>query len=252
MLVSVVTPTYGRAHLLPHVHRCFARQTWPDREWLVLDDSPQPSPFMLTLDDPRVRYHHRPDRLPLGSKRNWLAAQARGELIAHFDDDDHYTPEYLARMVAHLGDADLVKLAGFFIYSLTAAVFAYWDTRDLPRVLWRLRGEQPPELHPTVGQSPELLAAFSHKNLHGYGFSYLYRRQLLPALAFPELAHGEDYEFVVALQRAGRPLRLVADDQGLALAIRHPGCQSVLFPQYLLPTVLLPRFFPDFAPTTSG
>ena len=210
----------------------------------MLDDSPQPSAFMLDLRDPRVRYHHRPERMILGAKRNWLAAEAQGEMVAHFDDDDHYSRDYLARMVDRLGDADLVKLAAF-LFSVRARVFAYWDTREMPRVLWRLKGDEAPQLSPTVGVPTATLDSFSHRNLRGYGFSYLYRRALFPDARFPETGHGEDYEFVVALEQAGRKLRFIDDDQGMALVMRHPGCQSVLFPQYLLPPALLPRLFPD-------
>src|SRR4051794_13447300 len=105
MKVSVITPTFGRERYLPSLFRCFAEQTYADRELLVYDDSPHPSPFMTSLADPRVTYRHHPQRLTIGEKRNRLIEQARGEVVAFFDDDDCYAPGYLEAMVAALGDA---------------------------------------------------------------------------------------------------------------------------------------------------
>ena len=54
--VSIITPTYGRAELLPLAYRMYAsQQDSAAREWIVIDDSPQPSPFMQNLADPSVR-----------------------------------------------------------------------------------------------------------------------------------------------------------------------------------------------------
>ena len=45
MKVSVLAPTYQREQYLPALYTLFQAQTYPDLELLVLDDSPQPSPF---------------------------------------------------------------------------------------------------------------------------------------------------------------------------------------------------------------
>jgi glycosyltransferase involved in cell wall biosynthesis len=39
-LVSVITPTYNRPHILPTIYKCVVGQDMADFEWLVLDDSP--------------------------------------------------------------------------------------------------------------------------------------------------------------------------------------------------------------------
>ncbi len=44
-LVSIITPTYQRAALLPLAWKCVASQQLTEFEWLVLDDSPSPSRF---------------------------------------------------------------------------------------------------------------------------------------------------------------------------------------------------------------
>ena len=46
MKVSVVIVTYNRERFMPAIYDCYARQTHPDTELLVLDDSDAPSPLL--------------------------------------------------------------------------------------------------------------------------------------------------------------------------------------------------------------
>ena len=64
-----------------------------------------------------MRYYHATSRLTVGAKRNWLAENASGQILAHFDDDDYYAPNYLTDMISLMGDSDLVKLSSFYLFS---------------------------------------------------------------------------------------------------------------------------------------
>ena len=112
--VSLITPTFGRHKFLPLAAKFVSHQSVSDIEWLVLDDSPEPSEFMQRLADPRIVYEHTAIRCTTGDKRNRLIDRAKGNIIALFDDDDFYGPNYLARMLSALeeNDADIAKLAG--------------------------------------------------------------------------------------------------------------------------------------------
>ncbi len=68
MKISIITPTYGRERYLPSLYRNFAEQTYADRELLIHDDSPLPSPFFTGLHDPRVSYEHTGERATIGRK----------------------------------------------------------------------------------------------------------------------------------------------------------------------------------------
>lgn len=241
MKVSVVVPTYGRPQHHEGLHALFAAQTHPDRELLVYDDSPEPSPFFTALRDPRVRYHHHPERVALGSKRNWLAAEATGEVLAHFDDDDFYAPGYLAHMVAALDGADLVKLGAFHVYSVGHALLAYWDQTTVGPRHFRVEHGKPVAAHDVEAMAPAARELWGLRNLLGYGFSYVYRRALWERVPFPAVSHGEDFAFVEAALGAGARFRHVRDESGLALYVRHAADHSVMFPQYLLPPHLLGR-----------
>ena len=38
MLITVFTPTYNRAHLLPRLYESLCHQTFKDFEWVIVDD----------------------------------------------------------------------------------------------------------------------------------------------------------------------------------------------------------------------
>ena len=210
-----------------------------DLEWLVFDDSPAPSAFMLSLSDPRVRYFHSTDRISVETKRNQLIEQARGEVIALFDDDDYYGAGYLSGMLSVMRSqrAVFVKLFGFFLYSGLHNLFAYWDlrTNDGP--------------HYRVSNGPLSLtkldqAAFKNNHL-GYGFSYVFKKYVWDAIKFPDQGYASDGLFAVA---AANRFKLVGVDDIACecLHIIHGTNLSACFPQYLLPRFLLNGLFPKF------
>ena len=50
---SIITPTYQRHSMLRLQHRAISEQTERDFEWLILDDSPEPSAYFSNLADDR-------------------------------------------------------------------------------------------------------------------------------------------------------------------------------------------------------
>jgi glycosyltransferase involved in cell wall biosynthesis len=242
MKVSILTPTLGRERFLPSLYRCFERQSHGDRELVILDDSPAPSPFCATLSDPRVRYLHSPVRLTIGDKRNRLIELAAGEVIAFFDDDDHYASDYVAAMLDRLGDADLVKLTGWFALSVPDDALFFWDTSVNHPLHYKV-GEGPVGFVSSAQFKPD----FAAKNADGYGFSYLFRRSVFDPPRFPAQNFGEDLPFVAGLRAAGRKIAHTQDLQGLAVHLLHDRNSSVIFPQYRLPRGLGARLFPELA-----
>lgn len=227
---------------MPSLYEAFRSQSWPDLELLVGDDSPLPSPFFAALNDPRVRYWHWPARQTIGDKRNHLCAAATGEVIAFFDDDDHYAPDYIRRMVDGLGDADLVKLAGWYVYAVEAGELYYWDTARTMPVHHRLGGGPP-----GFALAEQFPPDFTARNVDGYGFSYVFRRDLLARAAFPARNFGEDLAFVTAARQAGARVKAVQDDSAVVAHLVHASSTSTAFPQYWIPPVATPRLFPDLA-----
>src|SRR5580704_4925479 len=101
--VSIITPTFNRPQLLVAQAAIVRAQSEQNFEWLILDDSPEPCADFSGISDPRIRYHHLAGApMLVSAKRNWLCERAAAPVIAQFDDDDYYAPDYLATMLARL------------------------------------------------------------------------------------------------------------------------------------------------------
>ena len=100
-LVSCVMPTYNRQRFLRHALRFFVRQTYPNKELIVVDDGDVPA-AKLCEGVPGVKYLRLDTWTPLGTKLNIGIQAASGAIIQKVDDDDYYGPEFVASSVARL------------------------------------------------------------------------------------------------------------------------------------------------------
>jgi glycosyltransferase involved in cell wall biosynthesis len=263
-LVSIITPTYQRPASLQRLHHLLLDQHLPPNlaaaalvapsgqkagqkegtpernwEWLIFDDSPTPCAPLLAQAGPHLRYFHATDRFTVGEKRNILVEAARGEIIAHFDDDDFYRADYLARMVSVLlqaPDVGLVKLEGWHLWSKPDQMLGYWDTTCQGGPHFRI-SRRPLETV-RLPEDPESVMA----NRLGFGFSYVYRRSLWERNRFLPLAAGEDTPFAAFAAGQGM-FKAIADREGICLHILHRSNSSLCFPQYRLPEWELERLF---------
>ncbi len=250
--VTIACPTYGRPQFLRQLVEHYCAQTFDGGlEMVILDDSPERADF---LDDPKyselgIRYHHIPaERLTLGAKLNLLTQLARGEIIIEFDDDDYYAPQYVERMVELLGDADFITLSGWFCYDPGQHAFGYWSTDVISKTHYVLSPGEPIEPIPTPGWDREFVNGF----LWGYGFSFVWRKSVFPDVEIlDDPVNGKccDLDFALRLQEAGFKTLAVPDDEGLVLHIVHRGSSVRIFPQYLMPEFMIPKFFPSYPGT---
>ena len=92
--VSIVTPTCNRRTIFPLAIRNFFKIDYPhDKlEWIIVDDGDDPIEDLMEeyMNDKRIRYMKLDYKLPIGKKRNFLAALAKYPFIVHMDDDDYY------------------------------------------------------------------------------------------------------------------------------------------------------------------
>ena len=82
-LVSVVIPTYNRAHLLKDAIQSVLVQTFTDFEIIIVDDGSTDDTRELinSFDDPRIRYVKQ-ENAGVSAARNRAMELATGELIA--------------------------------------------------------------------------------------------------------------------------------------------------------------------------
>jgi len=166
-LVSCILPTANRRHLLPHAIRCFLRQTYPNRELVVVDDGADPVRDLIPSDS-RVRYVRMEGLRTLGHKRNLACGYARGEVLAHWDDDDWSADWRLAYQMEELSKHEWASLCGI------ARVLFYDPRNDRA---WEYR--YPPD------QKGWLC-----------GGALCYRKSFWEAHPFPDFHGGEDTRFI--------------------------------------------------------
>jgi len=175
-----------------------------------------------------MMYEPAPNVWSLGLKRNVAAATAAGCIMAHFDDDDLYSPEYLSHMVRKLreqakfsanvsaqavaedapeaadapacrsdesipaeppGDGERDDLA-FEVPALVT--LKEWHLFDFSGLRFR---------HIDPATDPDVPHSWRKAMMMGYGFSYVYTRAAWELQAFPDREDCEDDIFIEKLQK---------------------------------------------------
>ena len=102
--VSIVTPTYNRAHLLPRAWASIARQTETRLEWIVVDDGSTDNTrqVVLAFNDPRIHYIYQHNQGE-NEARNRGGLEVRGDYVVYLDSDDEVLNETtLAEMLSEI------------------------------------------------------------------------------------------------------------------------------------------------------
>jgi glycosyltransferase involved in cell wall biosynthesis len=193
-LVSCIMPTFNRRPFIHLALECFREQTYANRELIVIDDGKDAIGDLLR-DEPAVRYVRVNVRLPIGAKRNRAVAEARGDIVAHWDDDDWYAPDRLERQVAPIlrAEADITGLENRFVLQMP------------DRRFWTV--------------DPRLHRSMFVGDVHGG--TLVFRRALWSGgVRYPEIDLAEDAALLQqALARGGRLLKL--ENLGSFVYMRH-------------------------------
>jgi len=198
MLISCLTVTQpGRLLELGRSFHCFARQSYPERELVVVHDGDEAfdrrvRELAAGYPDECIRFKRAAAGTSLGALRNVTVELARGELVCQWDDDDLYHPDRLAvqyRRLRHAG-GDFCFLTDQLHWFLNTGEF-FWDD-------WNI---EPWPMNLIQG-------------------TLLGRRDVLPA--YPELARGEDTPVLQAMHRNGARLAGL-DDHGYLYIYTYSG-----------------------------
>jgi len=104
-LVSIIIPTYNRAHLLGETLDSVMMQTYSNWECIVVDDGSTDATVKLMglycEKDSRIQYHHRPINRPKGANacRNFGFELSKGAYIQWFDSDDIIDSNILSKAI---------------------------------------------------------------------------------------------------------------------------------------------------------
>ncbi len=101
MKVSVIMPTYNRAHLVGATIEAILKQTFRDFELIILDDCSRDGTEKVIrgFTDKRIRYFKHDSGRLVAINRNYGMSRADGEYIAFCDDDDIWLPEKLEKQL---------------------------------------------------------------------------------------------------------------------------------------------------------
>lgn len=165
-LVSCIMPTANRQKFIPMAIDYFLKQDYPNTELIIVDDGKE-SAASLIPDNPKIKYFYTEPLGTIGVKRNYACEKATGEIIAHWDDDDYYSPQWIRTQVeAQLNSgADITGLNRVVFFS--PSVNKHWVYED------------------TEEDMPWLCGA-----------TMAYKKSFWEAHHFIDIQVGEDYDFV--------------------------------------------------------
>jgi glycosyltransferase involved in cell wall biosynthesis len=185
-LVSVVLPTYKRAHVLPFAIRGVLGQTWRNLELIVVsDNSPDDTAGVVaSFNDPRLRFYVNERNLKLPGTLNRGFALACGDYLTWTSDDNLYAPTAIERMARRLqrGGCDFV-FADYFEFA----------ERDAG-------GEPTHSRHVCLPDAPDL------KKGNSIGACFMYTRAVMERVGGYDtgLFLNEDYDYWMRVAREFR------------------------------------------------
>jgi glycosyltransferase involved in cell wall biosynthesis len=157
-LVSVIIPTYKRAHILPRAIRSVLNQTYSNLELIIVDDGSKDntSEAVSGIIDNRIRYIEFSENKGLSLARNTGLRAAHGEFIAFLDDDDEWMPNKLGSSLDVFrknqgSDIGLVYTNGYLVKKDKKSIF-FKDTR-LSRIVYT-DAQRQKNIFPTSISSP--------------------------------------------------------------------------------------------------
>jgi glycosyltransferase involved in cell wall biosynthesis len=102
MNITVIIPTYNRAHLLPRAIKSVLNQTIPAHEIIIVDDgSSDNTAELMAQQFSQCRYIQQPN-MGVSAARNRGIEAATGEWLAFLDSDDEWLPGKLQSQVVLL------------------------------------------------------------------------------------------------------------------------------------------------------
>lgn len=185
-LVSIVLPTYKRAHVLPNAMRSILAQTYTHIELIIVDDnSPDnTAEIVRSFGDPRIRYVRNEPNLKLPRALNKGFSLARGGYLTWTSDDNLFAPTAVEKMVEALRvhHCDFVYADYFLFADIDAAGNALEKRHE------RLPGE------------------LQLKRSNHIGACFLYTRKVYEEIGDydPELFLVEDYDYFIRIAQRFR------------------------------------------------
>jgi glycosyltransferase involved in cell wall biosynthesis len=158
--ISVIIPTYNRAHMIGRAVRSVLSQTFQDFELIVVDDGSHDGTedVIRRFGDARIRYLRHDVNKGAQAARNTGIDAVRGNYISFLDSDDEWRPDKLQRQM-EIFNTNPHRLANLGVV-LTGSQHVQLETNERSRpITYECYGDLYPEvfLRKVQGQMPALV-----------------------------------------------------------------------------------------------
>jgi glycosyltransferase involved in cell wall biosynthesis len=112
-MVSVITITFNRAHLIGETIRSVLSQSFDDFEYIMIDDgsTDNTEDVVNSFHDQRISYHKLVHTGSISKLRNAGLAKVKGDLIIFIDSDDLWKPDLLQHLTTSLMKDETIGFA---------------------------------------------------------------------------------------------------------------------------------------------
>lgn len=131
--VSIIIPTYNRAHIIGETIQSIIDQTYPAWELIIVDDgsSDNTESVIKQFGDSRIIYQQRPADRDRGGNaaRNWGFELSKGKYVKWLDSDDLLAPHCLEKQMSFIkeNDLDVVFSRSRFFKEISSDGHFTWD-----------------------------------------------------------------------------------------------------------------------------
>jgi len=140
-LISIIIPTYNRAHLICETITSIQKQSYTNWECIIVDDaSTDNTEYVISKyleSDSRISFYKKPECLPKGpsASRNYGFTKSSGTYINWFDSDDLMHPKKLEIDLKQIttGDFDFTISQSDFFKDNGTPKRKYWN-----KAIWSL------------------------------------------------------------------------------------------------------------------
>ena len=185
-LISIIVPVYNGEKVVEKCINSLLKQTYKKIEIILVNDGSSDGTDLIcrtySKKNDCIRYIFQNNQGP-GAARNRGIEEAKGKYLSFVDADDYVSPYYLEVLYDNI-----IK------YNVDISTCSYYKIYD---------GEKKSEfvvdknVYKVLNRDEALKSLFYRKEMMGYPFLKLFRREMLDNIKFPEnIRLGEDFIFI--------------------------------------------------------